>query len=154
MEKIIKPYQVGDELEPISLKNQDEVIVNLGDYRGKSNLLLVMYPGDDTPGCTVQLCNLRDDYTTIKKLNTVVFGINHAEAKKHKKFQTKYNYPFDLLVDEGRVLITRFGALKKFFKAMVTKRTVVIIDQAGIIRYIQSGMPSNQELIAEIKKLN
>jgi peroxiredoxin Q/BCP len=137
----------------VTLKNQDDKPVDLSQFRGQKNVLLVMYPGDDTPGCTVQLCNLRDDYAAIKKLDTVVFGVNHAEAKKHKKFQTKYGYPFDLLVDEGRGLITKFGALKKFFKALVTKRTVAIIDKSGIIRYVKSGMPSDEELIKEIAAL-
>lgn len=139
-------------MEPITLKNQDGEDIDLSSFRGSKNILLVLYPGDDTPGCTAQLCALRDSYAPIKKLDTVVFGVNHGDAAKHKKFKDKYTFPFDLLVDEGRVLIGKFGAMKAFFNAAVTKRTVVLIDKEGTIRYIKPGAPAVDELVQEIKR--
>jgi thioredoxin-dependent peroxiredoxin len=125
--------------------------VSLSDFTGKSNVVIVMYPGDDTPGCTAQLCAIRDDAEQFKSANTVVLGINHEDADSHKGFVEKYGLTTKLLVDAGRKVIEGYGALGSFLGNATTKRTVVAIDSEGIIRGIWKGSPSTEEILAPLK---
>jgi len=144
-------FSIGDQLGNVTLPNQDNKLINLDEYKGKSSIVLVLYPGDDTPGCTKQLCALRDDFAEITAAGAVVFGVNHASADSHKKFKNKFTFPFDILVDENREFIKRFGPLKKFFKTEITERKVILVDKNGIIRAILPGMPSDKEIISQLK---
>lgn len=143
--------KTGDKAPEFTLKDQDGKSVSLADYFGKSNVLLIFYPGDMTPGCTMQLCAIRDDWSKFKQKNTVVFGINHGSAENHTAFIKKHDFPFPLLVDKNKKVSTSYGALKKFFKATIIKRTVVLIGKDGKIAYIKNGMPKNSEILKEIK---
>lgn len=125
--------------------------VSLSDFAGKSNVVLVMYPGDDTPGCTAQLCAIRDDTEQFKSANAVVLGINHEDADSHKGFIEKYGLTTKLLVDEGRKVIEEYGALGSIFGNVSTKRTVVAIDTDGIIKGIWKGSPSTEEILSALK---
>ena len=120
-------------------KDQDGKTVSLADYKGKK-LVLYFYPEDDTPTCTVQACNLRDNYGILKNNGFEVLGISPDEEKKHKKFEDKYDLPFTLLSDPNHVIIDKYGVWgeKQLYgrKYMGLHRTTFLIDEKGIIRKI------------------
>jgi len=100
--------QPGDTAPEFSAKNQDGKLINLFDLKGK-NVLLFFYPKDDTPGCTKEACDFRDQYAEIKKKNTEVIGISKQDAESHQKFKVKHKLPFDLLVDQDGVIAKAYG---------------------------------------------
>jgi len=110
--------------------------------RGHS-FVLVFYPGDDTPGCTKQLCEMRDNWSALQSHNIQAFGVNPAGKEKHKRFRDKYHFPFPLLVDEGQKIAARYHA-----NGWWVKRTVYRIDGEGIIRFARRGMPKPAEVMA------
>jgi peroxiredoxin Q/BCP len=120
--------------------------VQLRDYRGK-NLIVVFYPMDQTPGCTVQLCNLRDGYPAFQAANTEGVAINPADLASHAAFAQKQHYPFALLSDPGKKVAQAYGAQGELGW---NKRTVYIIDGQGLIRFAQRGTPTNEELLEVI----
>src|SRR5512142_3525456 len=91
--------KVGDPAPDFALPSDQGTTVRLSDFRGR-RVVLYFYPKDDTPGCTTQACGFRDAYPQIEERNAVVIGISPDSAGSHKKFKTKYNLPFILLVDE------------------------------------------------------
>lgn len=115
-------------------------------------VLLIFYPGDDTPGCTVQLCGVRDVYTEYTKLGVKVLGVNHADAKSHQKFIDKFTFPFDIIVDKEKTIATAYGALKKFFSHYTIKRGVFLIDTDKTITYIHWGQQDNQKIIQMVQQ--
>ena len=135
----IAPLQSGENLDL-------QYILDSG-----KKVLLVFYPGDDTPGCTSQLCGIRDVYSEYKNLNVRVLGVNHADAGSHQKFIDKYNYPFDIIVDVNKKIINDYGAVKTFFKNLTVKRGIFLIDTDGKIIYQVWGQQNNQEIINFLK---
>ena len=113
--------------------------ISLDNFRGKK-VILYFYPKDDTPGCTAQACNLRDNYSELIKKGFQVIGVSTDSVKKHKKFETKYNLPFPLIADEDRKIIEQYSLWgeKKFMGRtfMGTFRTTFLIDEDGRIRKI------------------
>jgi thioredoxin-dependent peroxiredoxin len=149
--KEIPPIKIGDKAPLFSLQNQIGQKIKLADYKNKQNVLLIFYPGDNTPGCTKQLCALRDDFSEITKLDTVIFGINQGEQNSHQKFIDKYTFPFDLLIDTDRKISKKYKALKFMFGHESIKRSVVLIDKNGKIIYLKRGMPKNDEILESLK---
>lgn len=149
--KDIPPIKVGDKAPLFTLKNQAGQKIALKDFLGKKNVLLIFYPGDNTPGCTKQLCAVRDDFSKFKNLDAVVFGVNHGDDTSHQKFIDKYQFPFDLLIDEDRNVSRKYKALKFMFGHESIKRSVVLIDKQGKIIFLKRGMPSDQEIIDSLK---
>src|SRR6516225_10650797 len=88
-------------------KDQNGKPVSLADYKGKK-LVLYFYPEDDTPTCTVQACNLRENYALLKKEGFTILGVSPDEEKKHKKFEGKYNLPFTLVADPEHKIIDKY----------------------------------------------
>jgi peroxiredoxin Q/BCP len=138
-------------------KDQNGKTVSLADFKGKK-LLLYFYPEDDTPTCTIQACNLRDNYELLKKNGFVVLGVSPDDVKKHKKFEAKFNLPFTLLADPEHAIIDKYGVWgeKQMFgnHYMGVHRTTFVIDERGIIRKIFLKPKSKQhaeEIIAAIK---
>jgi peroxiredoxin Q/BCP len=122
--------------------------VKLSDYLGK-NLIIVFYPKDQTPGCTQQLCALRDDTALFQGLNTEFLGSNPDSMESHEKFATSQSYQFPILVDANRTMAKAYRALKEDGKGI--QRTVYIIDAKGVIRFAKQGLPPDSELIESIK---
>lgn len=141
---------IGTQAPNFRLKDQKGQEVRLSDFKGKQPIVLIFYPGDLTPGCTMQLCAIRDDWNKFVKAGIAVFGINHADANSHQTFIKKYTFPFPLLIDTGKKVSARYGATKPLFKAMVINRTVVGIDKQGMIRYLKRGMPKNAEILKSL----
>jgi peroxiredoxin Q/BCP len=118
--------------------------ISLADYKGKKNVLLVFYPGDNTPGCTKQLCALRDDYKGLEKLDVKVFGVNPADAESHNKFIKNQKYPFQLLVDKDKKIAETYDAVGMLG---FINRTVVLINKEGKIVLYERGMPEMKPAI-------
>ncbi|OGY94106.1 MAG: hypothetical protein A2406_01445 [Candidatus Komeilibacteria bacterium RIFOXYC1_FULL_37_11] len=147
----IPPIKIGDQAPLFSLKNQSGEEISLKNYLGKRNVLLIFYPGDNTPGCTKQLCALRDDFTKLKELDIEVLGINPADEKSHQDFINNYRFPFDLLIDKDHQVAQKYKALKFMFGHESVKRSVILIDKKGKIIFLQRGLPKNQEILKALK---
>jgi peroxiredoxin Q/BCP len=135
-------------------KDQDGKTHSLADYKGQK-LILFFYPEDDTPTCTIQACNLRDNYAVLQKKGFVVLGVSPDEEKKHKKFEAKFGLPFPLIADPGHTIIDRYGVWreKQLYgrNYMGLHRTTFLIDEKGIIRKIFLR-PKNKQHAEEIMK--
>jgi len=135
-------------------KDQDGKKVSLADFKGKK-LVLYFYPQDNTPTCTLQACNLRDNFSALQKEGIVVIGVSPDEVAKHKKFETKFELPFTLLADPELSIIDKYGVWGE--KSMYGKsymgllRTTFLIDENGIIKKIFSK-PKSKEHSEEILK--
>ncbi|MDP9230099.1 MAG: thioredoxin-dependent thiol peroxidase [Bacteroidota bacterium] len=129
----------GDKAPSFSGIDQNGKKISLADFKGKK-IVLYFYPEDDTPTCTIQACNLRDNYGLLKKNGFVVIGISPDDETKHKKFETKYHLPFTLIADPSHKLIDKYGVWgeKLMFgnHYMGVHRTTFIIDEKGIISKI------------------
>ena len=131
--------KAGDKAPEFTAKNQNGQEVKLSDYKGKK-LVLYFYPKDNTPGCTAEACNLSDNYNSLLNSGYEVLGISTDNEKSHKNFISKFNLPFDLLVDTEKILVNLFGVYgeKKLYGKpyMGTLRTTFIIDEKGFIERI------------------
>ncbi len=143
-----QPLPVGTEAPDFNLPATGGMQVKLSDYQGK-NLIIVFYPKDQTPGCTQQLCALRDDTELFKGLNTEFIGSNPDSVESHERFRAAQNYQFPILVDAERSMAADYHALKEDAKGI--QRTVYIIDKDGIIRYAKQGLPPDTELAEAIR---
>lgn len=140
---------VGTKAPDFNLPAHDGTLIKLSDYAGK-NLIVVFYPKDSTPGCTRQLCALRDDRDLFKGLNTEVIASNPGSANSHTNFVEKQDYNFPILVDAERAMASEYHCLKE--NGTSIERTVYIIDGEGVIRYATRGLPPDSELEDAIKK--
>ncbi|HHY21235.1 MAG TPA: thioredoxin-dependent thiol peroxidase [Bacilli bacterium] len=126
--------KVGEQAPNISLKANDEEVVQLSDFLGK-NVVLYFYPKDMTPGCTTQACDFRDSIGDFEDVNTVILGVSPDPVARHKKFIEKYDLPFLLLADEEHVAAEAYGVwkLKKNFgkEYMGIERSTFIVDAEG-----------------------
>ena len=140
--------QPGDKAPDFVLEDENGATVRLADFAGKSGVVLMFYPADNTPGCTKQLCTARDDADKYQAAGIAVFGINPGNAAKHKKFSERHGMTTPLLVDPHGNVSRAYHALMPIPIVTVVNRTVVGIDSAGIVRYYQRGMPPTSEIIA------
>lgn len=129
--------KAGDVAPAFTATDQDGKKVSLSDYLGKK-VILYFYPKDDTPGCTAQACNLRDNYALLRHKGYVVLGVSTDSEKSHKKFGEKFSLPFTLVADEDRRINEAYGVWgeKTLFgkNYMGTIRETFLIDEKGIIR--------------------
>jgi peroxiredoxin Q/BCP len=136
--------QKGDTAPNFSGKDQDGNSHNLADYKGQK-LVVFFYPKADTPGCTAEACDLRDNFERFKANNFALLGVSADSAKAQSKFKNKYEFPFPLLADEDKSVIQAFGVWgpKKFMGKEYDgiHRTSFIINEEGII----------DEVISEVK---
>ena len=129
----------GDKAPAFSGKDQNGKKVALSEFKGKK-VVLYFYPEDDTPTCTVQACNLRDNYALLKKHGFEVIGVSPNDEKSHKKFEAKFNLPFTLLADADHAITEKYGVWQE--KSMYGKkywgvlRTTFIIDEDGKVAHI------------------
>ena len=131
--------RIGDTAPDFSASNQQGDIVSLSDFRGKK-VVIYFYPKDDTPGCTAQACNLRDNNTQLQEAGYEVIGISKDGVKSHDKFANKYELPFTLIADEDTAINEAYGVWKE--KSMYgrtymgTARTTFVLDEQGTITNI------------------
>lgn len=131
--------QKGDKAPAFSGKDQDGNSHTLSDYKGKK-LVVFFYPKADTPGCTAEACDLRDNYQRFQANNYALLGVSADAAKKQAKFKEKYDFPFPLIADEDHAVIKAFGVWgpKKFMGREFDgiHRTTFVIDENGIIEEV------------------
>jgi peroxiredoxin Q/BCP len=150
--------QEGDKAPAFSGKDQDGNKISLSDYKG-TKLVLYFYPEADTPTCTIESCNLRDNYGLLKKKGFEVLGVSPDDQKKQKKFEIKYKLPFPLIADTSHDILEKYGVWdqKKLFghEYMGVLRTTFVIDERGVIVKIFTR-PKNkahaEEIISAMKK--
>ena len=130
---------VDSKAPDFSLPDQDGKTHKLSDSKGKWTLLY-FYPKDDTPGCTVEACTIRDNWGAFKKAGIVVLGVSVDTVAKHKKFADKYELPFTLLADEEKTVVNEYGVWgkKKFMgrEFMGVLRTTFIIGRDGRVKHV------------------
>lgn len=129
----------GSKAPAFSAPDQNGQKVTLKDYKGKK-IALYFYPHDNTPTCTIQACNLRDNISALKKEGIQVIGISTDDVKSHKKFEQKQQLPFPLLADPELKIVQTYGVwgLKKFMgrEFMGTHRTTFLINEKGVIEHV------------------
>ena len=129
----------GEKAPDFKAQDQNGNLVSLKDFKGKK-VVLYFYPEDDTPTCTVEACNLRDNYKILEKEGLVILGVSPDDEKKHKKFEQKYHLPFTLLADPEKKIVDKYGVWgeKNLYgrKYMGLHRTTFLIDEKGIIKKI------------------
>jgi len=144
----------GDKTPVFKGIDQNGNKISLADYKGKK-VVLFFYPEDDTPTCTIQACNLRDNYALLKQHSFEVIGVSPDDAKSHKKFEKKFNLPFTLIADPKHSILEKYGVWdqKQMFghKYMGVLRTTFVIDEKGVIRKIFLR-PKNKAHAEEIIK--
>ena len=125
---------IGDKAPNFSCKNEKGELVSLKDFKGK-NLVLYFYPKDDTPGCTAEACDLRDNYQSFLSKGFEILGVSPDSEKKHQKFIDKHELPFSLLADEDHAVAEAYGVWgeKSMYgkKYMGILRTTFVIDEKG-----------------------
>lgn len=144
--------KIGDKAPAFTLKTQAGKEISLKDFKDKQPVVLIFYPGDMTPGCTIQLCGIRDNWAKFAEAGVAVFGVNHANAESHANFADKHQFPFPLLIDADKKISKKYGAVKKLFSATVIKRTVVAINKDGIVVFYKHGMPKEADILKALTK--
>lgn len=152
------PLSDGIAAPDFTLVDDAGVTRRLADYRGQ-NIVLYFYPKDDTPGCTTEACNFRDDYSAYVENNVTILGISPDSSKSHAKFKKKFELPFPLLADEEHAVCDAYGVWgqKKFMgrEYMGVLRTTFVIDQDGHIKKVFLDVKPaghSQEVLAAIKE--
>tara|TARA_X000000368_G_C22990816_1_gene694265 strand:- start:315 stop:812 length:498 start_codon:yes stop_codon:yes gene_type:complete len=137
--KIMSILKVGDIAPSINSVDQNGDVITLEQFKGKK-VVLYFYPKDMTPGCTVQSCNLRDNYKDLLDKGYVVLGCSADSQARHIKFIEKYDLPFSLISDEEKKVVEDYGVwgVKKFMgkEYMGISRTTFVIDEKGMIEDI------------------
>ncbi len=137
------PLGPGKSAPDFELPDDDGKLRRLSDFRG-APVILYFYPADDTPGCTKEACNFRDDYSAYKKAHVTILGVSPDSVQSHGKFKAKYHLPFPLLADEGHAICSKYGVWghKKFmgreFDGVL--RTTLLIDKDGKISRVFEGV--------------
>ena len=146
----------GDAAPSFELIDQYKKIHRLSDYSGKW-VVLYFYPKDDTPGCTTEACNFRDDIFKIRALNAVVLGVSVDSAESHAKFAEKHGLPFSLLSDAEKVVSEMYGSIMSIGPIKYSKRHTFIISPEGKLAKIYRDVKPkthSAEVIAELTNLN
>ncbi len=135
----MKTLKAGDTVPNFEGKDQNGNTILLSDYKGK-RLIVFFYPKASTPGCTVEACNLRDNYKLLQDEGYELLGVSADSQKRQTNFRNKYNFPFPLLADENKEVINAFGVwgLKKFMGREYDgiHRKTFIIDEKGLVEKV------------------
>jgi thioredoxin-dependent peroxiredoxin len=137
------------------LQDQNGKWQQLKDYRGKW-VALYFYPKDQTPGCTTQACEFRDNIFGFREANAQILGISVDDVESHKKFSEKHGLPFPILADPTKETAKKYGALKSYFGMELAKRDTLLIDPEGRIvkRYVEVEPKGHSEIVLkDIKEL-
>ena len=147
---------VGSDAPSFNLQDQNGEWHALADYRGQW-LAIYFYPRDDTPGCTTEACNFRDNIYAFKAIGAAVVGISVDDVDSHKKFSDKYKLPFTLLADSDNTTATAYGVLKDYKLLKLASRQSFLVDPEGkIAKHYADVDPDTHtdEVLADIKTLS
>ena len=143
----MKTLKVGDKVPNFTALDQDGNSISLSDYQGKQ-IIVFFYPKASTPGCTVEACNLRDNYNSFLAKGFDVLGVSADSAKRQQNFIHKNELPFPLIADENKVVINAFGVWgpKKFMGREFDgiHRFTFVIDEKGVIEDIISKVKTKE----------
>lgn len=139
---------VGSYAPDFSAATSDGEMINLKEICKSGPVVLVFYPMDETPGCTAQLCAIRDNWSALQAAGMRVFGVNPADKARHAHFKQKQHLPFPLLVDSGKKIASDYGC-KGFFG--IIQRSVYVIGTDGKILFAKRGAPSPAEMLQSLK---
>lgn len=132
----LKPGDTAPDIESLSYDNQK---ISLKNFKGQK-VILFFYPKDNTPGCTAEACNLRDNYALLKQKGFAIIGVSADNAKSHLKFSEKFSLPFPLIADTEKNILKSYGVwgTKKFMGRTFDgiHRTTFVIDENGIISHV------------------
>lgn len=149
--------QEGQKAPAFTGNDQKGDKISLAGFKGQK-VVLYFYPEDDTPTCTVQACNLRDNYSQLTKAGFNVIGVSPDDEKSHQKFREKFNLPFTLIADPDHKIIDKYGVwgAKKLYgrEYMGLHRTTFVIDEKGIIQKIflrPRNATHAQEIVSSIQ---
>jgi len=135
----MKTLKAGDKVPNFQVNDQDGNPVSISDYKGKK-LVVFFYPKASTPGCTMEACNLRDNYEELQSEGYELLGVSADTEKKQTSFRNKYKFPFPLLADTEKEVINAFGVWgpKKFMGREYDgiHRKTFIIDENGVVERV------------------
>ncbi|PKA84047.1 peroxiredoxin Q/BCP [Ulvibacter sp. MAR_2010_11] len=141
----MKILQVGEAVPNFTTTDQDGNTVSLSDYKGKK-LVVFFYPAASTPTCTVEACNLRDNYAVLKEAGYEILGVSADTERKQKNFSKKYKFQYPLLADTNKEVINAFGVWgpKKFMGRTFNgiHRITFVIDEKGIVTKVIDDVKS------------
>jgi peroxiredoxin Q/BCP len=152
---LAEQVQTGDPAPDFELKDQSGQLHSIEDYRGKW-VALYFYPKDDTPGCTTEACEFRDNVFAFKNLNCQILGVSLDDMESHKEFAEKYSLPFPLLADTAGSTADAYGVKSKYMGMSVAKRQTFLIDPDGnIAKHYEKVDPDthSQQVLADLEKL-
>jgi peroxiredoxin Q/BCP len=147
--------EVGKEAPGFNLQDQNGEWHDLEDYRG-SWLAIYFYPKDDTPGCTTEACNFRDNIYAFKAIGVSVVGISVDDVESHKEFSGKYKLPFTILADEEGETAQAYGVLRDWKLIQIASRQSFLVDPDGVIvKHYEEVDPDThtQEVLADLDAL-
>jgi len=150
------PLVSGNPAPDFEMLDDTNTSRKLSDYRGK-NVVLYFYPKDDTPGCTKESCNFRDDYSVYEKAGVVILGVSPDDVASHIKFKKKFQLQFPLLADDGHKVCDAYGVwgakklMGKEYDGVL--RTTFLIDAAGIIKHVYENVRPAEHSIELLNKL-
>jgi peroxiredoxin Q/BCP len=148
--------QEGAIAPAINGKNQNGEKISLDAFKGKK-LILYFYPKDNTPGCTAESCNLRDEYEQLLGKGYEVIGVSPDSEKSHQNFIAKHNLPFNLIADTEKEILKAYGAwgLKKMYGREYegVLRTTYVIDEKGIIAKVFAKVKTKEHVAQILKEM-
>ena len=150
------PIAVGQPAPEFELPDQDGQLHSLEDYRD-SWIVLYFYPKDETPGCTTEACEFRDNIFAYSELNAQVLGVSLDDVESHKNFAENHNLPFPLLADTEGAAAEAYGVITKFAGMTVAKRQTFIIDPDGnLARHYEKVKPETHsaEVLSDLESLS
>ena len=152
---LAEQVRMGDPAPDFELKDQSGQLHSIEDYRGKW-VALYFYPKDDTPGCTTEACEFRDNIYAFKNLNCQILGVSLDDVDSHKEFAEKYSLPFPLLADSAGTTAEAYGVKSKYMGMSVAKRQTFLIDPDGnVAKHYEKVDPDthSQQVLADLEAL-
>lgn len=147
--------EVGDAAPDFRLQDQNGAWHSLEEYRGRW-VVLYFYPKDETPGCTTEACEFRDNIFAFRKANAQILGVSFDDMESHLKFAEKYNLPFPLLADVHGQAADAYGVRTRMFGMKVAKRQTFLIDPSGkLVKHYSKVDPATHsaEVLADLRSL-
>ena len=151
----ISEINTGQVAPNFNLQDQNGEWHTLDNYKGKW-VVLFFYPKDQTPGCTTEACNFRDNIFEFKKLNAQILGVSVDDVESHQAFSEKYSLPYPILADVNKECATKYGVLGKFMMMTIAKRQSFLINPEGsIVKHYKKVDPDThtKEVIVDLKQL-
>ena len=151
----IAEINTGQTAPNFNLQDQNGNWHTLDNYKGQW-VVLFFYPKDQTPGCTTEACNFRDNIFEFQKLNTQILGVSLDDIESHQAFSEKYSLPYPILADVNKECATEYGVLGKFMMMTIAKRQSFLINPEGsIVKHYKKVNPDTHtnEVIVDLKRL-